>query len=246
MARYERLLKGIEELPEAIGTVTGKAMRYNRNQDNENMPQENPEVPQEQTTLQKALDYLGRPAAVARAGTQSYLNDEDYLKAMSEQLHKPSEQAPSGADIAETVGKKADIQNPYALGTLATLADVGLDPLAFIPGEKIAGLAPKAMRALRGVEKATPLITKLPGEATTTARALETAIKNPKQYGSVIVAGGKDARPAFKVGIPESSMSVVDTPMAAAMPAPQMTREEIENIIRQFPIINRGQKLIGK
>ena len=99
----------------------------------------------------KVMDYLDRPGAASRAAIMAGVRGQNPLTAFGEQFTESSEKAPSGADIAETVGEKFDIQNPYALAGLATLADL-TDPTNLVPGG-ILKKAPKAMKAISGAKK---------------------------------------------------------------------------------------------
>ena len=102
------------------------------------------EIPKEEPSmLEKAGDYLDRPASVVRQGIHSAMSEDgNALEDMIAQARRSSSEAPTGADIADRASEKFDIQNPYALGAIATAADLA-DPTMLIPG----GQGAKVMNA---------------------------------------------------------------------------------------------------
>ena len=92
--------------------------------------------------LDTGLDILDRPGRATRAAIGAAQDDKgfsDIMSAAGAQLKEGAPEAPSGADIAERVGEKYDIQNPLALAALATAADV-VDPTIFVPGGQVTKL----------------------------------------------------------------------------------------------------------
>lgn len=98
------------------------------------------------------LDKLDRPGRATRAAIGAYQDDMDVADAVMDQLGSDPSDAPSGAEIAEKLGEKYDIQDPAILAALATAADV-IDPTMMIPGgsvAKVAKVADKAGDAAKG------------------------------------------------------------------------------------------------
>lgn len=85
---------------------------------------------------ERILDILDRPGRATRAGIYAAQTDKPILDAIRAQLGSNPPEAPSGADIADRVSEDYNIQNPYALAGVATLADVA-DPTMFIPGGQV-------------------------------------------------------------------------------------------------------------
>jgi len=152
-----------------------------------------PEDQDEMSMGDRAMDLLERPGRATRAGISAMQNDSDPLAAAKMQLMGGSErpEAPTGADIAEKFGEDYDVQNPYALAGLATLADVA-DPSMLIPGGGQAGALGKAALAAGAFSKAgkagkaVSRIGKTPVQARNTAELLKVRdiLSNPK-YGDL-------------------------------------------------------------
>jgi len=87
----------------------------------------------------KILSALDTPGRVTRAGIDAYQHDKPVLSAMGDQIGSDAPPVASGADIAEKFGQDHDITNPYALGGIATAADL-IDPTMLVPGGQIAKL----------------------------------------------------------------------------------------------------------
>ena len=146
---------------------------------------------QEPSTFDKVIDYLDRPGAATRSAIQAYQMDEDPIEAFKTGFTSPSEKAPTGADIAETFSEQQNIQNPYALAALATIADVA-DPTSFVPGG-VFRKAPKAMKAIGRGSKATEGIRDVSrlGKAGVEARnpaelmRVREILSNPEKYGHI-------------------------------------------------------------
>lgn len=151
-----------------------------------------------------ALDKLDTPSRATRAAIGAYQNDEDVLDAIKGQFSENAPEAPSGIDIAEKFGEDFDIQNPYALGAIATAADV-IDPTMLIPGgqaskfgklSKIIGKSEKAGDILRAgakmdakAEKTLAQIGKARAEVRNPAEALRlrNILSDPKNADNPLV-----------------------------------------------------------
>ena len=148
-----------------------------------------PEDQDEMSMGERAMDLLERPGRATRAGISAMQNDGDALSAIKTQLMGGDErpEAPTGADIAEKFGEDYDVQNPYALAGLATLADVA-DPSMLIPGGGQAGALGKAALAAGAFSKAGKAgkalshVGKAPVQARSTAELLKVRdiLSNPK------------------------------------------------------------------
>lgn len=131
-----------------------------RRQALERLAQKNLEHPTEEEPgmVATALDYLGRPGAATRSAIDAAVSEDGKpWEAFKQGLQRPTEDSPTGADIADKVGERFDIQNPMALAGLATLADL-TDPVSFVPGGQISKSG-KVMKAVDSMaDKAKPTL----------------------------------------------------------------------------------------
>lgn len=96
-----------------------------------------------------ALDYLGRPNAAIKRGALDFAKSGSIsgaLGAAGDQLGQPSDEAPSGYEVAEALGQRYDIESPEALTALSVAAE-----MADVP---VLGTATKGLRmAAKGAKK---------------------------------------------------------------------------------------------
>lgn len=191
----------------------------------------------DEESMQRILDTPGR---ITRAGIHAFQNDQPIMAAMGEQLKPNAPQAPSGADIAETFGQKHNVQNPYVLGGLATLADV-FDPTMLVPGG-IEAKAPRTFEALRGLSKV--------GDVSFPARHSAEGLKiaeRLKQLGRV--PQGSELQLGERMiskpmpGGPISAMPDVKTESTIR---DLVGEDDLRSILSQFPFVNPEQKMLLK
>lgn len=162
--------------------------------------------------LESAVDYLGRPNAAIKSGVNAFQQNEPVLDAMYKGLTSPSDQAPSGDQIASKFGESYGIENPMVLAGLSTVAE-----MADVPG-----LAPfsKGSKMMRAVGKLDPsAIKKVPGMAKTGESLAEVAKKTPdSEYGRVLVTPDRP-----QPGISRQTLQ------------DRVGRENYDKIIKRFP-----------
>lgn len=131
---------------------------------------------QEDSMGEKVMKALEMPGRATRAAIGAYQQDEPILDAAKAQFSFDAPDAPSGADLAEHVQDKYDIESPAALAAMATAADV-IDPTMLIPGGQIT--------------KAGKLgaLMKMAGKGDTAADILKKA--KPSQFGKVAIVPSK-------------------------------------------------------
>ena len=129
------------------------------------------------------LNMLDAPGRAMRAGIQAYQTDQPVWPSISSQLQPNAPEAPTGAQIAETFGEQHDVQNPYALAGLATLADF-VDPTMLVP-----------FGGISKVGKAKAAMKYLPKEINAAKRIASGAEKLASEFGKVKVIPDKIYEP---------------------------------------------------
>lgn len=200
----------------------------------------NPEEENKQTAtnmLDRILDYADRPAAAARSAVGAFQEGQDMSDAFMEQLGKPSSEAPTGADIAEKFGESQNIKNPYALGAIATVADVALDPLNLVPGGS-ARHGMKAAKGIKGMGKGERVLSKVgdiefPARNQAEAMKVADALKKQKRVpeGSVLTTGER-------VPVETKEALLRKRPLRKA----DLPQKEIEDVLEQFPNLRNIKK----
>lgn len=168
--------------------------------------------PEEGSMFDTTLDYLGRPNAAIKSGIHAYQQGEPVLDAMSRGFTSPSDQAPTGDQIASKFGESTGIENPMALAALSTLAEMADVPTV--------GPLSKGAKAMKAVSKVPPsAVKKVPGFAKTGESAAEALQKaKPSEFGKVAVTTDR-AQPGL------SRQTLQD----------RVGREDYDKIIKRFP-----------
>lgn len=191
----------------------------------------------------KLMDYLNRPGAASRAAIMEGLKGGSALGAFGRQFVSPSDEAPSGQDIAEFVSEKYDIENPYALAGIETAAEF-TDPTMLMPGG-VLKKAPAAMKAVKDAPKAIKTNRALskvgdvsfPAKNAAEAIAVERALKQVGRVpeSSILQVGDK----SVDVYNPLAKRSEMKVKKA-------VDEKELEDIMAQFPNVDPEKLAILK
>ena len=196
------------------------------------------------STFEKIRQALERPGAAARGGIgalQEDVTDPTAAYEAAKQAFQSPETAPTGYDIAERFGESANIENPYILGALATIAETA-DPTSLVPMVGPMAKLPKALKAtnvlesgIKGMGRGERALSKVgdiqfPARSTAEAMKIEEALK---QAGRV----------------PEKSMLQVGErapiEMREALTSPKLSKEELGEVVEQFPSLRRLRRYGG-
>jgi hypothetical protein len=208
------------------------------------------EALEEQGIADKLLDLLDRPGRATRAGISALQNDRDAIEAVRAQFGKNAPEAPTGADIAQKFSDDTGVENPIALGALATLADV-VDPSMIVPGGQVTKLG-KGMRMLgKGAKakKADSVLTNI-GKARVETRNPAEAIKvreilsDPKYADLDIVKKAKmktgDIKPRDTVAMGEAKDLRYTPPVEKADNViPMKPQKEMSDFEKRLAEFNR-------
>lgn len=207
-------------------------------------PEEDPSM------MDQTLDYLGRPGAAFRSGAHAAQKGEPIWEATKRGFTSPSSEAPTGSDIADEFSRQTGVENPYVLGTLATMGDIA-DPAAMIPmvgplakiknAEQILENAPEMAQAIKGMGKAERAMSKVgdisfPARNAAEAMKIEQALKATKRVPEQATLQVGERAP---IQMKESLLGR-DT-----LRKTDLTKEELDEVLYDFPILRELKKYGG-
>lgn len=94
---------------------------------------------QEDSAAEKLMKILDMPGRATRAAIGAYQKGMPLVEAAKQQFDFQAPEAPSGAELAEHVRDKYEVESPAALAAMATAAEV-VDPTMLIPGGQVSKL----------------------------------------------------------------------------------------------------------
>lgn len=205
---------------------------------------------EEQSLMDQGLDYLGRPGAAFRSGAYAAQTGQPIMEAIKKGFTNPSEQAPTGSDIADKFSEQTGVQNPYALAALATMGEMA-DPSALIPmvgpmakiknAEKLLEEAPAAAKAIKGMAQGERALSRV-GDVSFPARSTAESMKIAealKKSGRVPEKATLQVGERAPIEMKENLLGK-DTLRKA-----DLSKEELGEVMTDFPILRQLKKYGG-
>lgn len=198
----------------------------------------------DRSMMDQILEYMAKPGAASRAAIAALQADQSPVEAFTSQWDKPSAEAPTGADIAETFGEQYGVENPYALGALATITDLGADPTNLVPGGAFKKL-PAALgmaKGIKGMGKGQRGLSKVgdvefPAASAAEALKIQQALKQTGKVpeGAILQIGERLPVQAREELVQKAGLARAKIP-----------QEEMLDVMRQFPNLRKMKKYGGR